>query len=134
MASSWKLPAAIIDLSESTDWSIVVKEWQLDYIEHLEAGEESETCLCGHYPIRELCHIINTRTNENAIIGNHCITKFDKDDPAHAVFGDAPKVFRSFKTILNEPTASASKATLDYAAKKKFLQLMKQKGMKKVSE
>ncbi|NGX33632.1 MAG: hypothetical protein K1060chlam4_01703, partial [Candidatus Anoxychlamydiales bacterium] len=121
MASSWKLPAEIISLSRSRDWAIAVNEWQLDYIEHLGAGEESDTCLCGHYPIRELCHIINTRTHEKATIGNHCIERFNKDDPAHAVFGDAPKVFRSINQILNDPKATASKALLDYASKKEVL-------------
>ncbi|NGX32780.1 MAG: hypothetical protein K1060chlam4_00832 [Candidatus Anoxychlamydiales bacterium] len=121
MASSWQLPAEIIALSRAKTWVAAVQEWDLDYIERLEAGEDSESCLCGNTPIIELCHIINTKTQNTAVVGNHCIQKFEKDDPAHAVFGNAPKVFRSINKLLNDSKATASKALLDYASKKGVL-------------
>ena len=57
MASSFfgNLQSEILALSSAKSWPKAVKEWERAGVEKLEIGEESQTCLCGHFPIRELC-------------------------------------------------------------------------------
>ncbi len=118
--AKWDLPQSIIDLSKSNTWKRAVREWELVDIEILDGGE-FETCLCGHYPIRELCHIENRKTGETAIVGNHCVAKFDKDDPGHEMFGSTTKAFHAAKRIIENPSASANKALISFAEEKGVL-------------
>ncbi|NGX34346.1 MAG: hypothetical protein K1060chlam1_00698 [Candidatus Anoxychlamydiales bacterium] len=118
MVTTWRLPSEIISLSHAKTWGVAIREWELDYIEKLDPGEESETCLCGHAPIRELCHIINTQTSARTIVGNHCILRFDRDDPGHEVLGVAAKIFQACNRILKDPLVSANEELIDYALKK----------------
>ena len=63
----------ILLLSDASEWEAARKEWHLvDVIE----SEEPETCLCGHYPIIEICTIRNTITKNCADVGNRCVKKF----------------------------------------------------------
>ena len=49
-----KLIQEIIKLSVADIWEIAKCEWELIEIYF---SDEPETCLCGHYPIIELCEI-----------------------------------------------------------------------------
>lgn len=63
----------ILILSEASEWDAARKEWHLvDVIE----SEEPETCLCGHYPINEICTIYNMITRNSANVGNRCVKRF----------------------------------------------------------
>ncbi len=112
--TDWNLPPKIIALSNADTWHKAVREWHLVDIEILDPGEFDE-CLCGHRPIRELCHIANHENGNKTIVGNHCIEKFDKDDPGHEVFGDTTKAFQAAKRIFADPTASANEALIALA-------------------
>jgi hypothetical protein len=68
-----QLKIAILALSRATDWEIAKKEWRL--VEISEA-DEAETCLCGHYPIIELCTIANATTGTSVDVGNVCVKRF----------------------------------------------------------
>lgn len=60
-------------MSQATDWETARKEWALvDIIE----ADEPETCLCGHYPIMEICEIRNRVTGITAEVGNVCVKRF----------------------------------------------------------
>lgn len=62
-----RLRQAILARSQASDWETARKEWGLVTI--FEAGEP-ETCLCGHYPIIEICEIANrlrSATRKSAI-------------------------------------------------------------------
>lgn len=120
MATSidWVLPAKIIELSQADNWASAVREWSLAHIEILDPGEFSE-CLCGHKPIRELCYIFNRKTKQTAIVGNHCIEKFDKDDPGREVFGSTIRTFQAAKRIFGDATASANEDLIALALSRK---------------
>lgn len=62
----------ILSLSNSKEWETAKKEWELIEV-RIERGK---TCLCGKYPITELCIILNKLNNNKAIVGNCCINKF----------------------------------------------------------
>jgi hypothetical protein len=68
-----QLKAAILDLSQATDWEVAKREWRL--VEISEA-DEPETCLCGHYPIIQLCTISNATTGRSVDVGNVCVKRF----------------------------------------------------------
>jgi hypothetical protein len=66
-----KLSAAIIALSSAKDWEAARKEWGLVDIYD---SPDRDTCLCGKYPIIEICVIGNKITNQQTEFGNHCVT------------------------------------------------------------
>lgn len=67
------LSREILALSRATDWETARKEWALvDIIE----ADEPETCLCGHYPIVEICSIHNRVTGHTTEVGNVCVKRF----------------------------------------------------------
>jgi len=68
-----ELKRKILALSEAQDWETARKEWALvDIIE----ADEPETCLCGHYPIIEICEIFNRVTKTHTEVGNVCVKRF----------------------------------------------------------
>lgn len=68
-----QLKEAILALSAATDWEVARKEWSLVDISE---ADEPQTCLCGHFPIVEICTIANRVTNRQAEIGNRCVKRF----------------------------------------------------------
>jgi hypothetical protein len=68
-----QLKAEILKLSRAQDWETARKEWVL--IDIIEA-DEPEVCLCGHYPIIEICGIKNRVTGQHAEVGNVCVKRF----------------------------------------------------------
>ena len=71
----WKLITEIIKRSEAATWEEAKKEWHFQYAEFAPWGEPG-TCLCGHTPIIELCHLGNRYNHREVIVGNVCVTKF----------------------------------------------------------
>jgi hypothetical protein len=68
-----QLKTAILALSRATSWEVAKKEWRLVDISE---ADEPETCLCGHYPIIELCTIANATTSKSVDVGNVCVKRF----------------------------------------------------------
>ena len=52
--TEWKLREEIITRSKANNWALAVEEWDLIQVE---VTEEPQTCLCTHYPIKELCYL-----------------------------------------------------------------------------
>ena len=71
--SQYKLSAEIVAQSEAQAWDEAKLEWKLD---HIYWEEEPDTCLCGHYPINELCILRNAKNGNTALVGNCCVKKF----------------------------------------------------------
>lgn len=71
----WHLVQQILKRSKAKDWATAVQEWKLTAIKRTETPH---TCLCTHYPIKELCYLYNKSTNETVIVGNCCVRLFDK--------------------------------------------------------
>jgi hypothetical protein len=68
-----QLKREILERSEARDWETARKEWALVTI--YEVGEP-DTCLCGHYPIVEICGLKNRVTGADADVGNVCVKRF----------------------------------------------------------
>src|SRR5437588_306105 len=68
-----KLMAEIVALSNSKEWTVARWEWELI---GAEVSKDSSVCLCGHYPIRELCELRNKLNGNRTIVGNVCVKQF----------------------------------------------------------
>lgn len=111
----WQLPENLVELSDGSSFPGVLREWELDYIEHLAPGEDSETCLCTHNPIREVCHIRNLQNGNTAIVGNCCVKKFEKEEEYAANFEGTHKVFDALKRLQKNENANANEELLNYS-------------------
>lgn len=104
------LIAEILNNSSSKNWDEAVKEW--DHIDVYEA-DEPETCLCGHYPITEVCVIKNRITQDVENVGNCCVKKF---------LGLRPDmILNSIKKIKKDISLSVNVQVLDFALSKKVI-------------
>lgn len=69
----WVLVREILKLSEAKTWTKAKLEWKCFWRYHV---SESRKCLCGHYPINEICVLTNTLNHHQVEIGNVCVKKF----------------------------------------------------------
>jgi len=74
--NEYRLFKRVIELSHSNTWEEAKKEWEEIRITEVEKGEDSETCTCGHYPIREVIQLFNNKTRNSIIVGNCCVNRF----------------------------------------------------------
>lgn len=108
--TEYKLIEEIVKLSEANNWESAKGEWVLDFIEKLEPEDEPETCLCSHFPIKELCHIRNKFNGRETIVGNVCVTKF--------LGIDSDSVFASLRRIMTDGSKAISGELASYAMKR----------------
>lgn len=100
----YKLIEEIIDLSEANIWDFAKLEWGFTSAYY---SDEEQRCLCGHYPIRNICVITNKINSALTEVGNCCINKFLGID-------DGNKIFTSIKRIKEKPKSSMSTEVLEY--------------------
>lgn len=69
----WKLHEETIRLSMNKTFEEARKEWLL-YNVYIETDPKNYlTCVCTHYPIKEIIELINKNNNYRMIVGNCCI-------------------------------------------------------------
>ena len=71
--SEYNLTQRIIALSHASSWILAKQEWSLHSIYQ---AEEPDTCLCGHFPIIEICVLRNKLNDNETVVGNYCVRKF----------------------------------------------------------
>ena len=75
MSNFDNLVKEILFLSENKNFfNSSKKEW---YVYNLVESNEPESCLCGKFPIKNLCYIKNNLNNNIALVGNCCVKHFD---------------------------------------------------------
>ena len=102
--SEYKLIKELLQKSNSSKWDIAKLEWKLEDVYKI---LHSETCLCGHYPIIEICELRNSLNNELVIVGNCCVKKFT-DLPSD-------KIFQSINRITKDKTKSFNAESIEHA-------------------
>lgn len=107
--SEYQLITELIKLSSSQKWDEAKLEWQLIDVEKV---EDAESCLCGHYPILEICTIKNIKTTKSARVGNCCVKKFNNQ---------SDKIFKAISRIKKDKTKSLNAETIDFAFGKKYI-------------
>jgi hypothetical protein len=107
----YKLTEEIIKLSNSDIWSSAKLEWNFEYAYY---SEDLQRCLCGHYPIKNVCVIKNSDNKNETEVGNCCVNKF-------LGIEDGNKIFSSIKKLKLDKSKSMSPEVLEYLRKKKVL-------------
>jgi len=100
----YKLTEEIIALSVSESWDFAKLEWDFEFAYY---AEDLQNCLCGHYPIKNICVIKNKKNLNQTEVGNCCINKFLGID-------DGNKIFSSIKKIKEDNTKSISAEVIEY--------------------
>ena len=100
----------ILSHSTSKTWGEAKKEWiPKDSYD----AEEFQTCICGHYPIKNI-HIIQNQSNGASLeIGNQCVKKFF--DP------EIVSMIKSLQKIKKDITKSVSVDMLYFLINKKAI-------------
>jgi hypothetical protein len=96
-----QLRAEILKRSRATEWDVAPLEWALTEVYE---ADEDETCLCGHFPIREICVIHNSVTHESTEVGNVCVKRF--------LGLRSDLIFQALKRIRKDPTKSLNKDSI----------------------
>lgn len=102
--SEFKLFKEIIELSESDNWQHARNEWHLREVYF---AEEPDTCLCGHYPIIELCIVQNRHNSNTATVGNCCVKKF--------LELPSDKIFTAVKRVRSDEERSLNAEAIEHA-------------------
>lgn len=108
--AQFQLTTEIVKLSDSATWDAAKTEWAL--LEVYEA-EEPETCLCGHFPIIELCILQNNINKNQATVGNCCVKKL--------IGLPSDKIFQAVKRIRKDSGKSLNAEAIDHAFQRGWL-------------
>src|SRR6266478_1724325 len=108
--SEYKLTSEIMSRSVAETWDEAKLEWKLDAIS---IAEEPSTCLCGHFPIIELCRIRNYKNGNKAIVGNCCVKKF--------IGLPSDKIFQALKRVQRDCSRALNAETIEYAHQKGWI-------------
>jgi len=98
--SEYQLTEGIISLSVAKTWDEAKLEWAL---EHIWREDEPDTCLCGHFPIIEICLLKNRNNNNSAIVGNCCVKKFETL-PSDLIFQAVRRIQHDDRRAINPET------------------------------
>lgn len=94
----------ILQLSDADTWEAARREWFLDGVYETEFPE---TCLCGHFPIIELCEIRNLQNGNEATVGNVCVNKF--------IGLPSDKIFQAIKRVRADDTKALNEEAIEHA-------------------
>src|SRR5512135_3283958 len=108
--SEYQLTRKILARSFAQTWAGAKLEWELAEVS--KAGPP-EVCLCGHFPIIELCLIVNKVTKHEAIVGNCCARKF--------LGLPADKIAAALERVRKDPRRSLNAEAIPYAFKMGWL-------------
>lgn len=103
----WILIQEILKLSDGRKWEDAKQEWKLTGIYQ---SPVPKTCLCTHFPIKELCEIHNTHNQNTVIVGNCCVN--------HFMGINSNKLFGSIKRIKEGKSTSFNEGIVDIAFEK----------------
>lgn len=95
--SKYKLINEIIDRSHANIWDLAKLEWTLHQIYE---AETPESCLCGHFPIIEVCTLQNKLNGNFATVGNCCVKKLI-GLPSDLIFQSVKRVRKDNQKPLN---------------------------------
>lgn len=107
----YKLATEIIARSVAKTWDLAKVEWRLLNVYR---EDEPDTCLCGHFPIIEICEIINQRNGKVTSVGNCCVKKF-------LGLKESDKIFQSVRKLSKDDTKSVNIETLEHARSKNWI-------------
>jgi hypothetical protein len=108
--AGYKLTSEIIDLSEATGWDLAKLEWGLAEVYE---ADEPERCLCGHFPIKEVCVLTNQKNGNRTEVGNCCVKKF--------IGLPSDKIFQAVKRVRKDGEKSLNVEAVTHARQKGWI-------------
>lgn len=108
--SEFRLTTEIVARSVSPVWDAAKLEWALHEVYEAEAPD---TCLCGHFPIIELCVLRNKLNSKLATVGNCCVKKF--------IGLPSDLIFQAVKRVRGDATKSLNGESLAHAKEKGWI-------------
>lgn len=93
----YKLTTEIINRSQSNNWDAAKLEWLLQEVFE---SDDPDTCLCGHFPINEICILRNSVTGNQVVVGNCCVKKFI-GLPSDKLFQAVKRIRKGLENSLN---------------------------------
>jgi hypothetical protein len=106
----YQLAQELIALSSSSSWDKAKLEWALQEIYE---ADEPETCLCGKFPIIEVCILRNRINGKRATVGNCCVKKF--------IGLPSDKIFQAVKRVRKDSTKSLNAEAISLARERGWL-------------
>jgi len=106
----FQLMTEIMRLSRAKTWEEAKLEWSLFEVYEV---KRPETCLCGHFPIIELCVLINRYNRNQATVGNCCVKKF--------IGLPSDKIFQAVKRIRKDTSKSLNAEAIQHAFDRKWI-------------
>ena len=104
------LKIKILQASSSKDWETACREWE---ILQVYIADEPQKCLCGHYPIKRICELVNKVTGSIEKVGSCCVTKFLPIKPE--------LIISSVKRVRENSLASLKPEIIDLAYQLKII-------------
>jgi hypothetical protein len=108
----YRLRQNIIAISVAKTWEAAKSEWSLHGI-YFCPKDQPQTCLCGHFPIREICKIVNRDNKFSVEVGNCCVKKF--------IGLPSDKIFRGIKRIQKDGSKSLNADAIEHAHKSNWI-------------
>jgi hypothetical protein len=108
--TEYELTRQILALSNARTWDEAKLEWAL---ENVYMANEPETCLCGHFPIVELCVLKNKRNGKQATVGNCCVKKF--------IGLPSDKIFQAVKRVRGKIESALNAEAVEHAYKRSWI-------------
>ena len=108
--SEYRLTSEIIKLSVADIWDMAKLEWGLHEIYE---AEEPETCLCRHFPIKEICVLRNKANGNFTVVGNCCVKKF--------IGLPSDKIFQAVKRVRKDDEKSLNAEAINHAFEKGWI-------------
>jgi hypothetical protein len=106
----YQLTAEILNRSVARTWDEAKLEWSLLEVYESDAPN---TCLCGHFPIVELCVLINRRNRVQVTVGNCCVKKF--------IGLPSDKIFQAVKRIRKDQSKSLNAEAIQHAFERRWI-------------
>lgn len=105
-----KLIKEILSLSVSDNWEIAKDEWEINYIYF---SKKAEMCICGHFPIIEICEIKNKKNEKFAVVGNYCVKN---------IIGlPSDKIFQAVKRVRKDNEKGLNGESIELAYSKNLI-------------
>lgn len=83
------LQREIIARSDANSWEPAKAEWALACVYWQATGGQ---CLCTHKPIKEICVLRNSKSEQEAIVGNCCVKRFLENISSEIIFAAVRRV------------------------------------------
>ena len=108
--SEYRLIKEIVLRSRAKSWNRAKLEW---WLEEVYRQDDPDECLCGHFPINEICILRNVKNGASATVGNVCVKKF--------LGLPSNKIFRALGRIVADESKALNEAAIEHARGKGWI-------------